>query len=234
MNNVEFVKQYVDYINFVKSEVVNIETTYRCPLQCPFCQRQETPIIVKERLKRSRDIPIEDFNKLMMFHDRASFCGQISDPIAHPKFLEILKSAFKLKHKKFFINTTGTRKKTSWWKQAYGYTDKHMVWVFGLDGTDQETANIYRVNTRFDEVMEAMKLGVSMGKRIQWNFIVFKHNEHQIDQAKEIAKNNKFELTIVKSGRWNEDDMKKYNIYPPSDRWKYSNSITKFINIKSI
>jgi MoaA/NifB/PqqE/SkfB family radical SAM enzyme len=234
MNNEEFLKQYVDYIGYTKSQPVNIETTYRCPLQCPFCQRQEEPKLFKERIKKSDDMTIEDFVKVMEHHSEISFCGQISDPLTHPKFLDILEICFKNKHKKFFINTTGTRKKQEWWRKAFSLTGSHMTWIFGLDGTDQETANIYRVNTRFDEVMNAMKLGSSMDKHIQWSFIVFKHNEHQIEKAKEIAKENKFDLRMVKSGRWRESDMKKYNIYPPSDQWKSSNSITKFIKIKLI
>jgi MoaA/NifB/PqqE/SkfB family radical SAM enzyme len=234
MNNEEFLKQYVDYIGYTKSQSVNIETTYRCPLQCPFCQRQEEPILFKQRIKKSDDMSIEDFLKVLDHHSEISFCGQISDPLTHPKFLEILEICNNNKLKKFWINTTGTRKKPIWWEKAFKNTGNHMTWIFGLDGTDQETANIYRVNTKYDQVLEAMKLGSSMGKNIQWSFIVFKHNEHQIEEAKRIAKENNFDLRLVKSGRWRERDMIKYNIWPPSDQWKSSNSITKFIKVNVI
>ena len=160
-----------------------------------------------------------------------TFCGQLSDPIYHEDFLGILSELKKYPTKLFYISTNGTRKKREWWESAFKLTTPNVRWIFGLDGTDQDTAEIYRVNTNFQDVMEVMKLGSSMGRRITWQFIVFKHNEHQIEEAKRIAKENNLNLKIEKSGRWLISDMEKYKIYPPSEQWKSFNSITKNIMI---
>jgi MoaA/NifB/PqqE/SkfB family radical SAM enzyme len=231
MTNKEFAKFYVDYIKYAKEEIVNIETTYRCPLQCPFCQRQDPDPRTNERISKSTDISFSNYKKLVQFASNFSFCGQISDPIYHANFLELLKETQKYPSKKFFISTTGTRKKIEWWKEAFSYSGQNIRWIFGLDGTDQETANIYRVNTKFDEVLEVMKLGASMGCIVRWQFIVFQHNEHQIEEAKKIAKEIGVDLKIQMSGRWRQEDMDKYKIYPPSDKWKSTNSVTKEIII---
>lgn len=231
MTNKQFADLYVKYVKYASTEVLNIETTYRCPLQCPFCQRQEEGDVIKKRISQSKDIPFDDLKKLLNYSDCMTFCGQLSDPIYHEDFLGILSELKKYPTKLFYISTNGTRKKREWWESAFKLTTPNVRWIFGLDGTDQDTAEIYRVNTNFQDVMEVMKLGSSMGCRITWQFIVFKHNEHQIEEAKRIAKENNLNLKIEKSGRWLISDMEKYKIYPPSEQWKSFNSITKNIMI---
>jgi MoaA/NifB/PqqE/SkfB family radical SAM enzyme len=175
------------------------------------------------------DITMENLKKITDFSEFVCFCGQISDPIYHANFLSLLEHVSKIKDKKFSINTNGTRKKIEWWKRAFELTKDNVKWVFGLDGTDQETANIHRVNTRFDEVMEVMKLGASMGCYIEWQFIVFRHNEHQLELAKSMAKEIGVDLNVRISGRWLDSYVEKHKIYPPSDKWTSMNGISKKI-----
>lgn len=67
--------------------------------------------------------------------------------------------------------------------------------IISLDGTDQESYNQYRVRGNFDRVIENVKLLLerrnARGQKlpvIEWQFIVMKHNEHQIEEAEEMAK----------------------------------------------
>jgi len=216
MNPKEFASFYADYINSV--DKFNLDITYKCPLECPFCVRQLEG--GKERIKESGEMTMTELKMVISKARHISFCGQISDPIYHSKFDQVMKLVSENPHKSFSINTNGTRKKPEWWKKMYSLSHKNVSWIFGLDGADQEAANIYRVNTRFDEVLEAMKLGASMGVAVVWQFIVFKHNEHQIELAKQIAKDNGIDLQILKSNRWHLIEIMKDNgIEPPSDKW---------------
>jgi MoaA/NifB/PqqE/SkfB family radical SAM enzyme len=233
MTNKEFVKFYSEYIKTVQERKTIIDATYICPLQCPLCARQ-TDTKIKERLRNSKDITFENFDKFLKFSKKLTFGGSISDPIYHKNFLRLLEMFSETTGKTLDIYTTATRKKPHWWKRAFELTKNNVRWTFGLDGTDQETANKYRVNTRFDEVMEVMKLGASMGNTVIWQFIVFRHNEHQIEEAKEICKKYNIILKVIKSGRWDEEVSQKHQIFPPSDKWKSGNSVTKFIMIKPI
>jgi MoaA/NifB/PqqE/SkfB family radical SAM enzyme len=232
--NQDFVLFYKNYIETSKTRSINVDVTYRCPLQCPFCQRQsgwkgETENnLIKQKINKSNDMPLSDLDKLIQYGDSINLCGQISDPIYHPNFIEVMDRVSKNPNKKFQIHTTATLKKVQWWEYMFSKSSNNVTWIFGLDGADQETANIYRVNTDFEEVLQVMKLGVSMGVNLQWQFIVFKHNEHQIEKVKNIAFDNNIPLRITISSRWNKKDMKKYNIYPPSDKWK-SNTVTMSI-----
>jgi MoaA/NifB/PqqE/SkfB family radical SAM enzyme len=230
MTNKEFSKFYGDYINRHKEKGISVDATNVCPLECPFCPRQRETH--KKKIKSSIMIPVKDYKKIVKFcNKKIRLCGQISDPIYHPKFLEIIQIAKINPTKLFSIHTNGTRRKISWWKTIFQNTSFNTSFIFGLDGTDQETANIYRVNTRYDEVMEVMKLGVSMGVKVIWQFIVFKHNEHQVENAIRIAKENNIILEFIKSDEWYPELVEKYNIHPPSDKWvtRNENGQTGFI-----
>jgi MoaA/NifB/PqqE/SkfB family radical SAM enzyme len=218
----EFKDFYKDYINASKNiHSLNIDATYRCPLQCPLCMRNRPG--GKEKIKQSSDISLESFQKLCAYFNKMHICGQISDGIYHPKFLDMLKYHYEnYSHLTLTIMTNGSGKKLEWWEKAYQYSGKNTNWHFGLDGLDQETANIYRVNTNFDSVFNAMKLGVSLKKNVIWKFIVFKHNEHQIEDAKQFALENGIEFHLIKSGRWDEEIIVSTGIEPPSSEYRHS------------
>ena len=69
---------------------VNIDSSATCTLECPKCQRRG---ITKYGAKvPGENMPWEDFLKIAeYFKGGLTFCGQISDPIFHPKLIEMLK-----------------------------------------------------------------------------------------------------------------------------------------------
>ena len=210
MNN-SFHDFYQRYIEVQKSVAWNIETTSRCRLQCPFCQRQREG--GKEKVKAAGEMSYESFRKIYNFTTSINFCGQISDPIYHTDFLKILeiKKNEYPKHR-MQIRTNGSGKKISWWEKAYDLSDKTIQWIFGLDGASQEVANIYRVNTNFDEVFNAMLLGVKKSAIIKWQYILFKHNEHELELAKKLCEENGIILNVLYSNRWPKIEVKKTGI----------------------
>lgn len=58
-------------------------------LECPRCQRQ-TAFRDKGKKVYGEDMSIEDIKKLAAHYNHFDFCGQLSDPVHHPKFIEIL------------------------------------------------------------------------------------------------------------------------------------------------
>ena len=123
------------------------------------------------------------------------------------KFLEIVKYMDSIEQS-FRLNTNGSNRTTKWWEEFYdSYDDtkyshgtKNIV-IFALDGLE-DTNEIYRVNSDFKAVFEVMKMGVARGKLIAWQFIPFSHNEHQIAEARKIAKDNGIIFKLRKSDRW--------------------------------
>lgn len=181
---------------------LHIELTSRCRLACPNCERTR----YKGEYK-IRDLPLElvfrlvanpKFRKIML-------SGTLGDPIYHPYFLEVVEK-IKQSGKELRIATNGSGKKLKWWERIFNLLDSRDTVCFGLDGL-QDTAHLYRVNTNFLQVFEAMKLGAAINRGgIEWQFIPFSFNQHQIEEAKQLAKKFGIKFTIIKSSRFRPND----------------------------
>jgi MoaA/NifB/PqqE/SkfB family radical SAM enzyme len=51
---------------------------------------------------------------------------------------------------------------------------------------------LYRKNVKYNKVIENATAFIQAGGRAQWNFIVFKHNEHQVEAARQLAQSMGF------------------------------------------
>jgi MoaA/NifB/PqqE/SkfB family radical SAM enzyme len=67
--------------------------------------------------------------------------------------------------------------------------------IISMDGTSSETYSQYRVKGHFELVESGMRQVIKwkrlLGRRfplIEWQFIVFDHNRHEIDNARQLAK----------------------------------------------
>lgn len=69
--------------------------------------------------------------------------------------------------------------------------------IFGIDGL-KDTNHINRRGTAFAHIIRNAKAFIQAGGRAQWDFIVFKHNEHQVEQAKKLSKQFGFEIFSIK------------------------------------
>ena len=69
---------------------------------------------------------------------------------------------------------------------------------------------------KFNKVIENAKSYIDAGGRAQWNFIVFKHNEHQVEEAKELSKQLGFyNILIRNTGRFfNHHTIEEMNFWP--------------------
>jgi hypothetical protein len=80
-------------------------------------------------------------------------------------------------------------------------------------------------------------MGALRGKKIVWQFILFKHNEHQIEEAKQLCKDHNIILEIVTTDKWSNPipPVTKYDIQKPSEEWFYEENniyMKKYIFIK--
>ena len=65
------------------------------------------------------------------------------------------------------------------------------VMTFSIDGL-ADTNKLYRIGINHERVMANAKAFIEAGGKARWKMIVFKHNEHQIDEAKQLAKDMGF------------------------------------------
>jgi len=104
--------------------------------------------------------------------------------------------------------------------------------IISLDGTDQGTYKNYRVNGNFELVISGIRNLVQAKKnlnskypKIHLQFLVFRHNEHQIPEIKKLAKSLKVDKLELKSVQI--DNLDKNNHLIPSIG-KYSRYSKKF------
>lgn len=187
----------------------NLDMCSKCVLECPGCMRQD--LKAKNKIKNSTAISIDNFRKVANYFSGINMCGQISDPIYHPKFKEILAITNEYPKKRFIISTAAHQKNIDWYKDAYSIHGDNVTWRFGLDNLPGEVPE-YRIKQNSKLVFEAMFLGAKLGKKVQWQFIVLDFNQYKIEEARQIAKNIDVELMMVISDRFrnNASSPQKY------------------------
>lgn len=204
----------IDHNTWIHSQqylsMPNIETSTRCTLRCPQCARaklyesKDTQSYkdVKSRISAGYDLSINEAEKLLDFFKQGiMLCGSISDPVVWPYFIDFLKlRKEKYPTRKLRIYTAASQKNIEWYKEAFSLCNENDVWIFGIDGFE-DTSPLYRIGQNSKLMFDAMLLAKSMNIGTDWQFIVFEHNVHQIDRAKEFAKTHNINLLLMKSDR---------------------------------
>lgn len=179
------------------------EATSFCNLHCPQCPRfdQEGFLarnLVEAHLNFDNFAKNFDLGKLPNL-EKVRFEGDFGDFLMHPdadKFLEFFKDIPNLQ-----IVTNGSLRSTKWWMSKA--TQKNLSAVFSIDGLADTNAT-YRINSNFDKIINNAKSFIEAGGHAIWKFIVFEHNQHQIDQAQEFALSMGFKefIAIHTSRSW--------------------------------
>lgn len=181
--------------------VVEIENSTICNAKCPQCLREElgidSGIFDQEYLSTDffeTKIPDEVYAGLTKIH----FGGTLGDPCAAPNFLEVV-DVVKRKNPniRITISTNGGLKTESWWQRLAEKLSINDRVMFAIDGLE-DTNHIYRVNVSWNQLIKNARAFINSGGIASWQFIVFRHNEHQRNQAKEFAKELGFKEFILK------------------------------------
>jgi len=168
----------------------------------------------------NQDLTLEWFQnnftgKLLTNVRKLTFCGDDGDPIYAKDFLKILAWFREHNHKvQFVIITNGSYKTKSWWKELNFILNEKDHIHFSLDGWDQESNNIYRVNCNWYSIMTGIETLQNTKAYKTWAAIAFKFNENKIDHMQGMATNlgfDNFQLTL--STKFN----KNYPTYPTND-----------------
>lgn len=150
------------------------------------------------------------------------FCGSYGDPIVHSDFLEIVRD-FRLKNPELwiYIHTNGGLHDAEWWVELATIINGYGKIDFGIDGLE-DTNHLYRRNVKFEKAINNAQAFINAGGKAQWNYIVFKHNEHQINQAKTLSTLVGFEDILFRgTGRFldheNLEQNDAWSVVPQKD-----------------
>ena len=202
--------------NFKDLSAVHVELTSKCQASCPMCARNHRGGIVNPNLKlETIDLTLfkkifnqEVLNQLTYVY----FCGNYGDPIIADSLLGIVEYCNNTNPNiKISIHTNGSARTPDWWKDLAVKLPKNHLVHFALDGL-ADTHDLYRIGTNFDQIIKNAKTFIDAGGHAEWVFLSFKHNEHQIEQAKNIAKELGFSNFVHKaSGRFL--DKQQFDVY---------------------
>ena len=194
---------------------INIDISNRCPLECMRCQRQ-TNFTLEGRKVYGRDATMDEIRKLSDYFSSFNFCGQLSDPVHHPKFVEILEYLYN-KDIQVTVHNASSQKPMKWYIKAF-QAHPRAKWIFAIDGLPEES-NMYRVNQDGKKLYEVMLEAKKHLKQTpSWQFIVFSYNEHNLEKAKQMAIDEGLMFIVLHSSRWmGENDPlrpkeKEYNL----------------------
>jgi radical SAM protein with 4Fe4S-binding SPASM domain len=192
--------------------VASIEPTTSCNLRCPEC-----PTGMQSLTRTKGNITLDVFSKILeklspdLIYLILYFQGE---PLLNPGFTEMVQMARK---RRIFVATS---------TNGHYLNDRNVPeiiksglnhLIISMDGIDQETYEKYRVKGNLETVIEGIKRLVDAKKTLNSNlpfielqFIVMRHNEHQIPQMREFAKQSGADMLSFKTAQvYNLDSENK-------------------------
>jgi len=227
-------------IDDIKS--VQIDHTSRCNCLCPQCARVSNGV-VNPRMPID-ELTVEDYkvifpSTIIKQVDIISQCGNYGDIVASNTILDCLEWLREngcTAH--INIMTNGSARTADWWKRLASIIDLNGRVIFGIDGLE-DTNHLYRVNASWNKIMENASTYIANNGRARWDYLIFDHNQHQVEEAEKLAREIGFESFYVKNtsrfindknyltGKVSEEETLKQ----PTDEKYRSTSSEKFVNI---
>jgi len=170
---------------------IHLEVTQNCQAACPMCDRNMNGEGVNPHINLD-ELSLEDCMRIF----KGSFisqlntmymCGNLGDPIVAKDTLEIFEY-FRDHNPNIWLgmNTNGGAKNVEWWQKLEKVFDKKGAVIFSVDGL-KETNHIYRQNVVWDNVERNMRAFIDAGGRARWDYLIFEHNQHQVEEAERLA-----------------------------------------------
>ena len=179
----------------------HIEISSKCTLRCPRCARQEVPdglINTELDLKFFKQNFTPEF--ILEHVEKISFCGDDGDPIYAHDLIPVIRYVKSVKPVEFVIVTNGSHKKPEWWQELGKVLTEQDTVHFSIDGYDNASNNLYRVNSDFDSITAGIRaLKKSSACRLIWAAIAFQFNELYINSMENLARQldmDAFQLTL--------------------------------------
>lgn len=188
-----------------KSDIswLHVELSSQCNAWCPACPRNKNGFglidgLIEEDLSLEK---LEQVLKQLPNLTAVQLCGNYGDPIASTNIISAI-DIIKQYASKIQIHTNGSLRNTVWWKNLANQllTINHDVW-FGIDGLEG-VHEIYRQGTSYTKIIGNAQAFINNGGYATWQFIPYKHNEHQLKDCIKLSQKLKFkQFKLVKSFR---------------------------------
>ena len=225
---------------------IQVEITNYCQARCPECAREKvfmfgvddtTPYVFEVNNN------FATFEQFKSWFDKDNWenlklidiCGNYDEPCTNPDFLKIVEwivtSDLFRKDLQVNIATNGGVRDKKFWtelglltqlhRDPGGYARIRVVW--GIDGLE-DTNHIYRRNVKWDKLQDNFRAYISAKGNAYWQFIYFKHNEHQDELVKQRSIDEGF-----RGVKWRGAKSRdyQYNEIKPASMGKYETPTKK-------
>ncbi len=197
------------YINIDAINHINAELSNYCNAACPMCARFDHEQNLIKALTNNSHTTLDDIKHrvgVRVIKNLVTFrsCGNVGDGTMNPECLHIYEFV-KITNPKTYlgINTNGGARNPDFYKEM---ARLGVEIIFSIDGL-RDTNHLYRRNVNWDKLMANAEAFISAGGRAYWDFLIFKHNQHQVTEAEEISKKMGFVSFQRKSTtRWDDFD----------------------------
>jgi|GEM_PF-1049521 len=227
----EFIKEYLDmkyeYENINVPKIFYVETILGCNLKCPECPEGDGVINRARGAMRFEDFKIIA-DKIKPYTEYL-FLFLWGEPLLNKDIIKIIKYASQFT--KTCISTNGillTENKAEELITS-GITDI----IFSIDAATKETYDRYRIAGDFDKSIRALKLlqdyNVKYGSKVNISpqFIVFKHNQHEMRKFKNLCESIGLE-PVFKKPYIRKNDKIQESSYPEFIRTEF-NEYSKYV-----
>ena len=189
-------------LDFKDLRQVHLEITNNCQASCPMCSRNnhgglENPLIKIQEWSFNDFKTIINQEVLDQIHN-IYFCGNFGDPLLNDSLIDMCAYVKENSDVSIRIHTNGSLRNSQWWKNLAQALPRDHIVIFALDGLE-DTHSRYRIGTDYNKILSNARDFIQAGGNAEWAFLVFEHNEHQIEQARKIAIENKFKKFTVKN-----------------------------------
>jgi len=178
----------------------HIEISSKCTLRCPRCARQEVPNGLV-----NTELDLEFFKRnftpdfILANVEKITFCGDDGDPIYAHDLLAVIDYIKSVKPVDIVVVTNGSHKKTQWWSDLGRLLTPNDSVHFSIDGYDNSSNNLYRVNSDYDSIIAGLQaLRSTSDCEIVWAAIAFRFNEDHLNSMRAYAQQlgvDRFQLT---------------------------------------
>ena len=204
---------------------IHWEITDLCNLKCPMCPRTD----IHNRCRPVSEIQhtqffLQDVKELLPGAflkqvQRVDFCGNFGDPCMAKDFYGICELLMARYGVTVMVSTNGSMRKPGWWEKLGRLFAGTKSWLeFHVDGL-ADTNHLYRIGAKWGNIEANAAAFIATGARADWHFIAFRHNQHQLEQAREIARRMGFSAFVpTDTGRFPDGGEFAY-MHPDGD-WR--------------
>jgi len=203
-------------------KVLHLESTDVCQAACPLCAREVDKTFDKTKqhhLTVQQILQVFDTEQIVAL-DKIFICGNYGDPAAGKHTLEIFKYFRKINPEIVLgMNTNGAIQNTAWWQNIGKLFCKPQDYVvFSIDGL-ADTNQVYRKNVIWKKLMLNVQSYIAAGGTAHWDMLVYKHNQHQVSQCEQLARDMGFAWFRTKVSKRQLADNLEYPV-----NWQISKS----------